>query len=97
MTEDYMQLIHICLPLSQGCDVYASCGPAGHLYDGRQCAPDGNLVWDDNTKTCERESATCDSVSLGKTFSRMVAEERGLSLGDIIGCLFGDDCWCDWN
>ena len=40
-----------------GCDVYATCSN-GYLYDERPCAP-GGLVWDDNVKRCEWESATC--------------------------------------
>ena len=39
-----------------GCDVYATCSNE-LLYDERPCP--ANLVWDDNAKRCEYESATC--------------------------------------
>ena len=44
----------------KGCNVYAACG-GGVLYDEQPC-PTSELVWDDNSKTCEFYSETCGDV-----------------------------------
>ena len=42
-----------------GCHVYLTCSN-GVAYDNRLCP--GVLVWDDNLKYCNYESATCPGV-----------------------------------
>ena len=52
-----------------GCKVFVSCSNE-NITDNRPC-PVGNdgmsLLWDDNTKTCERESQTCNGDEGGES------------------------------